>query len=209
MSIPNPDADDSPSLPVVAAPASKPKPKNPSPVVATSKIKNPNPATPILSEFEAPVVPPALGKEQAHAILDEAGYELVLETIAMGTPPATLAAHYGTSVLTFKSWLALCPNPELVGEATKACADSLVAKATAVLALPAKNSADAAKAKNYAELLVQIAERLNPEAWTPPRKFEAPPPAVNIIIGDSRSLKTDTGEVIEAIPGLDALRVKS
>lgn len=145
---------------------------------------------------------PALTYTETKAILDRVGYDEILAYISSGTIPAGMAAHYHVPLNMFKRWLNDAPEPSAVLEAIRSCADSLMAKSMAALAIETKDGVQARRNQKFAEHLANLAERLNPETWAPPKKYEPPAPAVNIIIGGG-------ADGLATIPGLDMLRVAS
>jgi hypothetical protein len=167
-----------------------------------------------LESLQAPSLTPYKTKLEVYEFLNQVTEEVVLTHIAGGLIPPMLAAHYALPVHHFKSWVHDVCSPDKVKEAITACADVLMAKATAALTMTFDKPSEFFQQKAYADQLKEMAERLNPETWAPPRKYEPPPPAVNIVIKGPDMKPSDSGVrdrsgdtlVHTSIPGLEALR---
>lgn len=109
--------------------------------------------------------------------MEHFGADFFLNTIAAGQLPAEIAIDMNVPALVLMNWLMENTAPEQRERAREMCAESLVVKSKSVLLIEADDSAAVQLAKEYSKRLAWAAERLNSDAWGPPRPsiVEAPP----------------------------------
>jgi hypothetical protein len=134
-----------------------------------------------------------LTPESVDRVLFGVGVDDILEEIASGSTPATLAAHYELPMRAFRTWLYDNAVPDELQDAIRMCGDSLMAKAVGTLSITPESPAHGAQLRALADQFKSMAERLNADVWAPQKKSEPAPPSVNILIHNG-----------DKIPGVNA-----
>jgi hypothetical protein len=117
--------------------------------------------------------------------LDGIGKNMILEGMASGLLPNELALMYNVPLLMFRKWVIESIPDEEFREAMRVSAETLMAIAKRVLTLDPDSAAQGAQLRAYSDRLVQVAERLDAEAWAQQKaKGDAPPSVMINIQGD-------------------------
>ena len=114
--------------------------------------------------------------------LDEMGVDSVLEFIASGRLLAELAVSTNLPFLYVQEWADQNLDPKRVAVAQRMAAEVSVLKSQLSVSVTPDNPAEAQTQKAMSEQLRWMAERTNPDRWGPPRKADALPPPVNIVL---------------------------
>lgn len=152
---------------------------------------------------------PVRNREHWFQILDDITPDAVLGYIAEGNLPIELAIDNGIPPLYLREWMAERLDPKRLQLAMASHAEAAVLKATLVNSALPDDPAEATAQKELAASLRWQAERANPDRWGPPRKSDAAPPPVNIVLNIPRLQQEkviDHDQPVTAAPALPIRR---
>lgn len=121
-----------------------------------------------MMDTEAPDYAIVMGQIEVDQAMDAVGWEVILEEIARGNLPNTLALRYRVPIIKFHRWLdSRVPESHLRAEADKLCAQSMVVKSHMVLQQDATDATQASMMRAFSKRISEVAEAVAPEDWIP------------------------------------------
>lgn len=151
-----------------------------------------------LFQAAAPDYAVRMDQSEVDMFMDAVGVETVLEEVARGNMPNTLALRYKVPIIKFRDWLdSRVKDHGGLERAVRLCAESMVVKSHMVLERDADNTVQAAQMRQFSKRIAEVAQSLAPADWGPKKPEDSSPvgqQAVVINIGGNA-----------AIPGMEVL----
>lgn len=102
--------------------------------------------------------------------MDQYGWGLILEEIARGNLPNTLALRYRVPIIKFRRWLdarvtARPDGAKLMDEAMRLCAESMVVKSHMSLTQDVVDGPQASMMRAFSKRIAEVAQSLAPQDW--------------------------------------------
>lgn len=151
----------------------------PDPVEITANV------TDFTRMFQAAAPDYAVRMDQADvdAYMDNIGLEVMLEEIARGNMPNTLALRYKVPIIKFRNWLdSRVTDKSKLERAIQLCAESMVVKSHMVLERDADDTVQAAQMRQFSKRIAEIAQSLAPADWGPKKPEDSSPVGQQAVI---------------------------
>lgn len=121
-----------------------------------------------LFQAAAPDYAVRMDQGEVDQFMDAVGLDVVLEEIARGNVPNTLALRYKVPIIKFRDWLdSRVKDVSKFERAIKLCAESMVVKSHMVLEKDAGDNVQAAQMRQFSKRIAEIAQSLSPTDWGP------------------------------------------
>ena len=155
-----------------------------------------------LFQAEAPDYAVKMEQAQVYQYMDRIGLDVILEEIARGNIPNTLALRYKVPIIKFREWLdSRVKDGDTLKRAVQLCAESMVVKSHMVLERDADDTVQAAQMRQFSKRIADIAASLAPADWGAKKPEEHQPMGQQAVIINIGGGAVIPGTEVLAKPG--------